>query len=987
MSVKKFKFISPGVFIDEIDNSQIPRQTEAVGPVIIGRTERGPAMEPYKVHSLSEFVEVFGNPIPGNGDQDWRLGNYSGPTYAAYAAMAYLRAGVGPVTMVKLLGTGHQSETTSRGDGMAGWTTGDGPNTTLSDNDGAYGLFMINSGSEADDGQMNPGDGIPLSGTLAAVWYMTNGYSLMLSGNLRRSTDATTGSAALIKSDDTSGASAKQFTAVIKDSSGNIHKKSTFNFDTTSDLYIRNVFNTNPALTNSDVVQSDNLDYYWLGEVYDRNLGDVITGSTAGDQFGCILGLESGSVGHHDMKGNFQDAQTGWFFSQDLTNNTASYDVKNMQKLFKLKGRGHGEWLQSNLKVSLLDIKAPTNYLTDYGSFTLILRRIEDTDNAVRIVERYSNLNLDPNSPNYIAKRIGDQYYQWDDDTRRLYQYGNYSNNSHYVYVEVDEDVDEGSIDSRYLPFGVYGPLRYSGFTFISGAAAALGSDFSSTNGNALVKGGGSIPYNHGANGEHVFIVTSPMDNSPGDHGAEFSASIAFPAVPLRVSASDGGVTPATDAYFGFQTTTTKTSLIYDRSIPDHLRPLAMQLNSFAVTTDTTTYQWIFSLDDIVSDGSSNAYYASGSRQADSGSTPQGEGGVADASSITALSSSWTAVLDANYNRFTAPFYGGFNGLDITEREPFRNSAISSKTQLTHYAYNTIQRAIDTVSDPEFVEMNALTVPGLTDSTLQNHLIKTCEDRADALAVVDLSGDYTPTTENANSQISRAPSISTTISNLQAREMNSSYACCFFPWVRILDTIRDQSLWVPPSVVALGTFASSERASEVWFAPAGFNRGGLSQGAGGWPVTSVKMRLTSQDRDDLYAANINPIAKFPSEGIVIFGQKTLQVTPSALDRINVRRLMIFLKKEISRRATRVLFDQNVMGTWLRFKALVEPFLTSVITRLGLTEYKLILDETTTTPDLVDRNIMYAKIFLKPARAIEYIAIDFVITRTGASFDD
>ena len=144
---------------------------------------------------------------------------------------------------------------------------------------------------------------------------------------------------------------------------------------------------------------------------------------------------------------------------------------------------------------------------------------------------------------------------------------------------------------------------------------------------------------------------------------------------------------------------------------------------------------------------------------------------------------------------------------------------------------------------------------------------------------------------------------------------------------------------------------------------------------------------TCKDRDDLYAANINPIAKFPAEGIVIFGQKTLQTTPSALDRINVRRLMIFVKKRISQMATTILFDPNVQTTWKRFTSMVEPFLSEVKAQFGLSDYKLILDATTTTPELVDRNIMYAQIFLKPTRAIEFIAIDFNITRTGASFDD
>ena len=222
---------------------------------------------------------------------------------------------------------------------------------------------------------------------------------------------------------------------------------------------------------------------------------------------------------------------------------------------------------------------------------------------------------------------------------------------------------------------------------------------------------------------------------------------------------------------------------------------------------------------------------------------------------------------------------------------------------------------------------------------------------------------------------------------MRNRKTNSSYGCAYYPWVQIRDIISSAQLFVPPSVVALGAFSSTQRNSELWFAPAGFTRGGLTEGSAGLPVIQARERLTSKDRDDLYEANINPIATFPAEGIVIFGQKTLQLTPSALDRINVRRLMIFVKKEISRMAATVLFDQNVSSTWNRFLSEAEPFLRGVQARLGLTDFKIILDETTTTPELVDRNILYAKIFLKPARSIEYIALDFVITNSGAGFED
>ena len=203
----------------------------------------------------------------------------------------------------------------------------------------------------------------------------------------------------------------------------------------------------------------------------------------------------------------------------------------------------------------------------------------------------------------------------------------------------------------------------------------------------------------------------------------------------------------------------------------------------------------------------------------------------------------------------------------------------------------------------------------------------------------------------------------------------------------IQDNINARSVWVPPSVAALGVLSSTDKKQGPWFAPAGFTRGGLTEGAAGLPVLDVSRKYTQENRDDLYEANINPIAKFPAEGIVVFGQKTLQQTDSALDRINVRRLMIYLKREISFIASRLLFDPNVQTTWDRFRRQASVVLNDVKSRFGIDEFRLVLDETTTTPDLVDQNIIYAKLLVKPTRAVEFFAIDFVVTNSGASFED
>ena len=471
------------------------------------------------------------------------------------------------------------------------------------------------------------------------------------------------------------------------------------------------------------------------------------------------------------------------------------------------------------------------------------------------------------------------------------------------------------------------------------------------------------------AQGQAVLVVS----------GSDLTASILYPAPEFRVCAGSGNLANPTDAYFGMQTTRTTSSVSFDDSTIDLLMPRGgIVANMFAgASTSVRELSMYFTLDDL-----------SGSSSGSKGFVKWVSGSHAAGTSLTNEYGAISGVLDQGFDRFTVPLYGGFDGLDIQEMDPFNNRLMNAITDINgqkSYGFGTIKRAMDALSDPEVVEMNLASMPGLTHEGLTTHLMGIC---ADALAVIDLGGGFAPRQDGTSiARNNTASALKTVINNLRDRAINSSYGCAFYPWVRSRDTINGSFVWLPPSIAAIGTFSSSQRKTDVWFAPAGFNRGGLTEGAAGIPVMDVSHQLRRLDRDDLYSANINPIAKFPAEGIVIFGQKTLQVTQSALDRINVRRLMIFVKKRISQIAARLLFDPNVKVTWNRFLSKVNPFLASIQTRFGLSEFKVVLDETTTTPDLVDRNIMYAQIFLKPTRAIEFIAIDFNITRTGASFDD
>ena len=969
MSVKKFKFVSPGIFINEIDNSFIPRTPENMGPVIVGRTRTGPAMKPVKVHSFSEFVQTFGNPVAGGkGGDVWRDGNNVGPTYAAYAAQAYLNSGVGPVTMLRLLGDQHDSYSTG---GKAGWTTQNALGATATG--GAYGLFVFNSQSAV------PGDGKVSTGSLAAVWYM-NDAKIVLSGTMRGGNTLASGTALMIND---LGANLT-FRAKITSGSTTI-KETTFNFDRESDIYIRKVFNTNPQAVNS--THTETTTPYWLGQTFDQNLDRVYgAAQSSGSYYAMIAGVASGSHGYHNMQMGFQNSKTGFFVAQDTSTDTANFKPKSMQNLFRFVSLEGGEHVQNSFKISIEDVRLSPNPDVDpYGTFSVVLRNLKDTDNNVQVVERYSNLNLNPNSPNYIARRIGDAYATWSDSERRFRHFGNHPNQSKYIYVEMNQDVDEGTTDSEYVPAGVLGHPRPVSFNLMSGAVGDV-HEFGDTTGygttgytkfgHAMIVGSGSIngAYHPSAKfGTASFAVSDPRAEIID---SMFTGSVQFPRMLLRNSASDGGMSDPTNAYFGVQTTRGAASTVYDESVPDMLRalPADISANSWDANSTSTELSFQFSLDDVKIDTSTGiGYFHSGSRVA--------------GTSLSAVSSSFGALLDKGYDKFTTVFAGGFDGLDITEKEPFRNTKLDDGTELSNYAYHSVKRALDTVADPEYVEMNLLTVPGVTNTGLTDHAMNICEERGDALAIVDLANGYVPFTENTDSVANRRGSVSSVISSLKSRRLNTSYGCAYYPWVQIRDSIDGDVLWAPPSIVALGTLANSERKSELWFAPAGFNRGGLTDGAGGIPVLNVRERLSSKERDDLYTFNVNPIASFPAEGIVIFGQKTLQADRSALDRINVRRLMIFLKKEVSRKAAQVLFDQNVQATWDRFRALVEPLLSSVKTRFGLTEYRLILDESTTTPDLIDQNVLYAKILLKPARAIEYIAVDFVIAPTGASFDD
>ena len=1145
MSSRKFKFISPGIFINEIDQSQLPALPAPVGPALIGRFEKGPALKPIQVDSFEEFVQTFGKPMPGGqGGDVFRDGNFTAPTYAAYAAQAWFRNN-SPVTIVRLVGTTNKDALPSAvATAYAGWkTTKIDLAQEAEDNGGAFGLFVgqhptlqatvdpdVNSldnlfpsaaffttgtfawgtypafpagadfvltGSDHVGGalsssatgfvtsslngfnaginfanaiNLNPtaqannisavavtddddnsvvtitygnvdvftslshsgagtapksnwaltgandvivaspgvygaltGSGA-LTGTLAAVWYVNEGR-VELSGNTLGSVKEGGDIYRLAGGSNVFLRPVEDGTFKVFIGGAALNSKvieTSFNFTETSARYIRKRFNTNPTLTNSTI--TENTLNYWLGETFEGNLRDKVYGTTTSRErlFGTIipLALPDETVSGGDFKfsptkidnGSGVVAKTGWFISQDTSTNFDIYSAENMEKLFRIIGRLTREGVQQNVKISIKDLRVSADPLNDYGTFTVAVRDIKDTDAAPTYLEQFNNCNLNPASDNYIAKKIGDKFEEWDYDSKLYREYGDYPNNSSYIRVEVADKVAEAQTDPILLPFGVFGPPVFKGFAIASGSTDTNKlMDLNQT--ELLTTTGTFVPKNCdyvGAFQDSEDYLVYPGSGFSSGSGVGFT----FPTLRLRKSSSEGFVMDPTDAFFGVDTTYNSND--FDYSVRDVLRAKPDGINSHVASdSDSTEYSWVFSLDNIRNTNvSASGYTGAYSANAACESTNRANGlsyTVLSGASGGDSTPTYETVLDSGFDRFTTCLFGGFNGLDIKEREPFRNTllGLDSASDTTNYAYNSIEMAMDTLRDPERVEYNLVAMPGITNDSLNSRLVRMAENRGDALAIIDLEGGYVPNTEGTQSIQDRLGTVRATVNNVRTDlRLNSSYGAAYYPWVQIRDTLNGATLWAPPSVAAIGALSYSEAVSNVWFAPAGFTRGGLStNNAAGIPIVGVRQRLTSKDRDSLYENNINPIASFPAEGIVIFGQKTLQTTPSALDRINVRRLLIFLKREISRIAATLLFDQNVQTTWNRFRGQAESILSGVKSGLGLTDYKVVLDETTTTPSLIDRNILYAKIFIKPARAIEFIAIDFIITNTGASFED
>jgi len=579
-----------------------------------------------------------------------------------------------------------------------------------------------------------------------------------------------------------------------------------------------------------------------------------------------------------DFSNDVQHATTPWIQSQLISG--------ERHNLFKVHTLGDGTNYNQEFKISIFNVKAAgTSNATDYATFSIAVRKFTDTDKRKVVLETFNNVNLDPASPNYIARVIGDMNITIDANGK-MSMNGDYANNSKYIRVEVAEGFPITAGPFAHDKY--YNPI-YVGSSLESLVPAVLFSTGSGDN-----NGSKSVSFS----GIDLESAVVKVDN--GNYLA-----------PIPASATQGG----------------NTVFSFDADINIHSSG-----SSAAGVRDNINFNFGFEL--------------TGSR-----------------------------ATDVNKRQFTVGFQNGFDGItptvEIARADSSANFSagnsqgfdLSTSTASGSVAY---VKAINAVSNPDDFDINLVSAPGVVrrlHSYVFDKIVDMVEDRSDAFFIGDIT-DYNDTIDQATTQ---------------AELVDSNYVGVYYPWVKTIDSNTNKLTTVPPSTLLPGIYAANDRVAAEWFAPAGLNRGGIVG------AVSVLNRLTHAERDTLYEGKVNPIAQFPGEGIVAFGQKTLQDKASALDRINVRRLLIKVKKFVASTSRYLVFEQNTAQTRGRFINTVQPYLEGVQQRQGLYAFRVVMDESNNTPDVIDRNILAGQIFLQPTKTAEFIVIDFNILPTGASF--
>ena len=731
----------------------------------------------------------------------------------------------------------------------------------------------------------------------------------------------------------------------------------------------------------------------------------------------------------------------GRFDTRYTTPRTTSFISQPFGKaefdLFHFETIDDGAYANEKFKVSIAGLKASTNKKQPFGSFEVQIRSFEDTDGNSQILERYPNCSLDPNSDRYVARLVGDKkvrfdFDQEDPDERRLVVTGKYPNISSRVRIVMNEQVTKEQVPKESLPFGFRGiPVIKTTDTLTDSDTTVLaqgGTTYGSARGRLArppLGNSGSIvpplPF-------RVKVTRGPVKSSnteflghPGDDErvdgrlywgvkttllpvSSSTDTVNGIAAAARDANKGSGVNPLVRAYTKFQGIQ-KLDALVTGSGKDAFNNNKFTLARVALYNTTTTLAGVTTA--VTGTAKEHMVQAAYVRNGAPNTTTYtvNDGTLSNRITLASLVATSSQLFNrfTGFAKFTNLFYGGFDGVNILDEDQFyfRDRALSADTggknvstansQDIGLALQTggegrrnnnvfsVQKAVEIITNPVTSKINLLAVPGIRDPYVTDHAAQSVKDYGMAMYVMDMP-EYDMDNARLYDDSANRSSSEKTIDNFEGRAIDNNYVATYFPNVDITDDVNNRIVQVPASVAAIGALGFNDRSENVWFAPAGFSRGALDF------VTNVENRLSSNDRDDLYDARINPIATFPRAGFVIFGQKTLQVAQSALDRINVRRMLLDVKRRISNIAKNLVFEQNNASTRNRFVSDAVLQLTAVQAGQGIEAFSVVCDDTNNTTADIEQNRMRGTIKVVPTRAVEFIAVDFIITNSGVSFE-
>jgi hypothetical protein len=682
----------------------------------------------------------------------------------------------------------------------------------------------------------------------------------------------------------------------------------------------------------------------------------------------------SGSPNYESFEDRFRCASSPWFTSQAFGGKV--YD------LFKIHALDDGEKPTTAIKLSVENIVKSTNDNVEYGTFDLSVRKFDDYDNEPVVLEKFLKLSLNPSDDRYIGRVIGDQhiFYDFDKSTtgQKLVVEGAHPNASRLIRVQVADSVKDGVMDAEALPVGYRGPyhLVTSGSSMLASCTGSAA--FAAVTGSLMPRDMAQrivqppIPMRR-----NISLGTSPKQRASTNlyWGIQFEVNNDYDE-PNKNDKHDAQLQQYCKYFPKFHTSWTNPWVGDNVGAADVNGAIldSDRFNNNRFTLERVQIKTQSSQDVVDADQWHNAKYRR------NGELTPGASGYR----FLNVKKDFGSLPSKKYYKFSVFLQGGFDGLNILDEDKYKLTDNAAKREMDDSnqqgsADSTIaayKKAIDVMAEKADVDIQLLAIPGIRETHITDHAIDQTESRFDAMFIMDIEERDSVNTVVTSSAMKI--SVTNTTEDFNGRNLDSSFAAAYFPDVVITDPATNTNVRCPPSVGVLGAFGLNDKVAHPWFAPAGFSRGAMKS------VLESQVKLNRTNLDTLYEADINPITSFPTaEGVIVFGQKTLLAAQSSLDRVNVRRLLIDIRRKVKAVANTILFEPNREATLARFSASVNPILTTIQQQQGLDRFKVVIDTTTTTQADVENNTVRGKIFLQPTRAVEFIALDFVVSNAGA----